>query len=403
MSKPSPLASIFLIILVDILGLTIILPLLPFYAESLGATPFVVGLLISTYAACQLMAGPILGQLSDRIGRKPVLLLSQCGTFAGFILLAVSHSLIPVFLSRVIDGLTAGNISVAQAYIADVTEESKRTQSFALIGIAFGVGFSFGPWISGFLAGYSHTYPILLAAGLSATSVVATLFLLPGKTPASIDAQHEHTKEISYRHTFSLLREPAVSRLYRQFAAFAFTFSIFMSGFALFAERRFVWHGVPFQAKEVGYVLAFLGFSGVLIQGGLIRHLVKRMGEARLVPAGFAASVVGMIALGLSHGVAQLLAVVAIFAFGSSVVRPALTTIITQVVGRKRQGMALGMTQSVTSIAQIIGPAISGMLIQHNLLSIWAFAGAGCSALGLIWCFYNREVRTYAPDTPAGD
>ncbi len=184
MAKRSPLVSIFLIILVDILGLTIILPLLPFYAESLGATPFVVGLLISTYAACQLVAGPILGQISDRIGRKPVLLISQCGTFAGFILLALSHSIGLVFLSRIIDGLTAGNFSVAQAYIADVTVESKRTQSFALIGIAFGIGFLIGPAISGFLAGYSYTYPILLAAGLSATSILATTFMLPGKSRA---------------------------------------------------------------------------------------------------------------------------------------------------------------------------------------------------------------------------
>src|SRR5438874_1403904 len=195
MSKRSPLLSIFLIILVYILGLTIIIPLLPFYAESLGATPFVVGLLISSYAACQLIAGPILGQISDRIGRKPVLLLSQCGTFLGFVLLALSHSLIPVFISRIIDGLTAGNISVAQAYIADVTEESKRTQSFALIGIAFGVGFLFGPAISGFLAGYSAVYPIVLAACLSATSIVATTFLLPSKEKHTAET-HQHTEEI---------------------------------------------------------------------------------------------------------------------------------------------------------------------------------------------------------------
>src|SRR3954468_23760045 len=190
MAKRSPLVSIFLIILVDILGLTIILPLLPFYAESLGASPFVVGLLISSYAACQLIAGPILGQISDRIGRKPVLLLSQCGTFAGFVLLALSHSLIPVFISRIIDGLTAGNISVAQAYIADVTEESKRTQSFALIGIAFGMGFLLGPAVSGFLVGYAPVYPIVLAAALSFTSILATLILLPGKTKTAEHAMH---------------------------------------------------------------------------------------------------------------------------------------------------------------------------------------------------------------------
>jgi MFS transporter, DHA1 family, tetracycline resistance protein len=386
MLKRSPLASIFLIVLVDVLGLTIILPLLPFYAESLGATPFVVGLLISSYAGCQLIAGPILGQISDRIGRKPVLLLSQCGTFAGFVLLAMSHSLVPVFISRIIDGLTAGNISVAQAYIADVTEESKRTQSFALIGIAFGIGFLFGPAASGFLAQYSHVYPIVLAACLSATSILATLFLLPGTPPVSAEAQHEHTEDIGFGRTWGMFREPKVSRLFLQFTAFAFTFALFMSGFALFAERRFTWNGVPFQAVHVGYVLAFLGLMGVIIQGGLIRHLVKRMGEARLVPAGFLSMIVGLGLLGLISGIPALLAVMVIIAFGSSVVRPALATMITQAVGKRRQGAGLGMTQSLMSVAQIITPAIGGMLIQHQMLTTWALAGALCATLGLMWC-----------------
>jgi DHA1 family tetracycline resistance protein-like MFS transporter len=391
MAKRSPLVSIFLIILVDILGLTIILPLLPFYAESLGATPFVVGLLISTYAGCQLIAGPILGQISDRIGRKPVLLLSQCGTFAGFVLLALSKSLIPVFISRIIDGLTAGNITVAQAYIADVTEESKRTQSFALIGIAFGLGFLMGPAISGFLAGYSPVYPIVLAACLSATSIVATTVLLPGKAPTTPEIAHQHTEEISFRRTWSVFREPAAIRLFMQFTAFAFTFALFISGFALFAERRFTWNGAPFQAKEVGYALAFMGLAGIIIQGGLIRQLVKRMGEARLVPACFVSMIVGLLLLAFVNRVSELLIVMVIFAFGSSVLRPAITTLITTAVGRKRQGMGLGVTQSLMSIAQIISPAVGGMLIQHQMLSTWALGGAACAFVGLILCIYGAS------------
>ena len=150
--KRSPLLSIFLIVLVDILGLTIILPLLPFYAESLGATPRIVGLLVSVYAICQLIAGPPLGHLSDRVGRRPVLLVSQMGTCIGFLILAYAHTLWVVFLARIIDGLTAGNLTVAQAYIADVTEPENRTKSFGIIGIAFGLGFLVGPGISGFLA-----------------------------------------------------------------------------------------------------------------------------------------------------------------------------------------------------------------------------------------------------------
>src|SRR5246127_518210 len=179
MKKSSPLLPIFLIVLVDVMGLTIILPLLPFYAESFGATPTIVGLIISTYAFCQLIAGPPLGHLSDRVGRRPVLLVSQMGTFAGFLILAGAQALWMVFLARIIDGLTAGNLTVAQAYISDVTEPENRAKSFGIIGIAFGLGFLIGPAISGYLAQFSNTYPILLAAGLSFTSIMCTYFLLP--------------------------------------------------------------------------------------------------------------------------------------------------------------------------------------------------------------------------------
>src|SRR4029077_1543312 len=183
MKKSSPLLPIFLIVVVDVLGLTIILPLLPFYAESLGATPRVVGLLVSAYAICQLIAGPPLGHLSDRIGRRPVLLVSQVGTCIGFLILAYANTLWVVFLARIIDGLTAGNLTVAQAYIADVTDPEHRTRSFGIIGIAFGLGFLVGPGISGFLAQFGNVYPIFAAAGLSFTSILCTYFLLPGVKP----------------------------------------------------------------------------------------------------------------------------------------------------------------------------------------------------------------------------
>ena len=163
--RKSPLLPIFLIVSVDVLGLTIILPLLPFYAEKFGASPAVVGLLVSTYAFCQLIAGPILGRMSDHAGRRPLLLVSQIGTFIGFLILAYANALWIVFLSRIIDGLTAGNLSLAQAYISDVTEPKDRAKSFAIIGIAFGMGFLIGPGISGYLAQFSYQYPIFAAAG----------------------------------------------------------------------------------------------------------------------------------------------------------------------------------------------------------------------------------------------
>src|SRR5712691_12661254 len=197
--RRSPLLPIFLIVVVDVLGLTIMLPVLPFYAEHFGASPAVVGLLVSTYALCQLVAGPALGSLSDQLGRKPVLIVSQVGTFLGFLLLAAANSLWMVFASRVIDGLTAGNLSIAQAYIADVTAPKERARSFAVIGIAFGIGFLVGPGASGYLTKhFGFHVPILLAAALSFLSIMGTTFLLPavpphpeGLTPASAEQEIE--------------------------------------------------------------------------------------------------------------------------------------------------------------------------------------------------------------------
>src|SRR5438132_889859 len=226
--KKSPLLSIFLIVLVDVLGLTIILPLLPFYAESLGATPRIVGLLVSAYAICQLMAGPPLGHLSDRIGRRPVLLVSQMGTCIGFLILAYAHTLWLVFLARIIDGLTAGNLTVAQAYIADVTDAENRTKSFGMIGIAFGLGFLVGPGISGFLAQFGNTYPIFAAAGLSFTSILCTYFLLPSVQPHP-DAD-EHNSPSRWKSYVESFKDAQLGPMLLQFFAFTFAFSTFFSG-----------------------------------------------------------------------------------------------------------------------------------------------------------------------------
>src|SRR6266478_213251 len=177
--RKSPLLPIFLIVAVDVLGLTIMIPLLPFYAEKLGASPTEVGWLVGVYALFQLFSGPLLGRMSDHVGRKPLLNVSQIGTLIGFLVTAFAGTLWVVFLGRIIDGATAGNLSLAQAYISDVTKPEDRAKSFGVIGIAFGLGFLIGPAISGFLSQFDYRYPIYAAALMSFTSILATTFLLP--------------------------------------------------------------------------------------------------------------------------------------------------------------------------------------------------------------------------------
>jgi DHA1 family tetracycline resistance protein-like MFS transporter len=384
--RKSPLVPIFLIVSVDVLGLTIILPLLPFYAEHFGASPTVVGLLVSTYAFCQLIAGPMLGRLSDRTGRRPLLLVSQMGTFIGFLILAFANSLWLVFLSRIIDGLTAGNLSLAQAYISDVTQPEERAKSFGLIGIAFGMGFLIGPGISGYLSQFGYQYPILVAAGLSLTSILATYFLLPTTKPvASDDAVPRKFTLLDWGNYVRYFRQPGLAPLLWQFFAFTFTFSMFMSGFALFAERRFTWHGRPFGPREVGFVLAYLGFLGVILQGGLIGRLVKAFGEQKLLRAGFFLGMVGLAALGFTYTIPMLLVFSAISSSGTGVVRPVATSLITQKASRSEQGVVLGLTQSLNSVSAIIAPAISGLLIDHSLLTAWALAAAAICGIALFF------------------
>ena len=351
----------------------------------MGASPAVVGLLVSTYAFCQLIAGPMLGRMSDRTGRRPLLLVSQVGTFIGFLILAYANALWLVFLARVIDGLTAGNLSLAQAYISDVTKPEDRAKSFALIGIAFGMGFLLGPAISGFLSQYSYQYPIFAAAGLSATSILATYFLLPATLPAAADsATPRKFTVLDWGSYLRYFREPALASLLWQFLAFTLTFSLFMTGFPLFAERRFVWQGHPFGPKEVGYVYAYLGFLGVILQGGLIGRLVKVFGEINLVRAGFFFAMLGLAALGFTGSIPLMLVVAAAASLGTGMNRPALTSLITQKAARSEQGVVLGLTQSLNSISSICAPAVAGFLIDHSLLAPWALLAAAISGLALL-------------------
>ena len=232
------------------------IPLLPFYAEKLGASPFEVGWLIGVYAMFQLISGPLLGRMSDHMGRKPLLIVSQMGTFVGFIVTAFAPNLWILFLARAIDGATAGNLSLAQAYIADVTKPEDRAKSFGIIGISFGLGFLIGPAISGFLAGYDYRYPIFAAAFLSATSILATSLLLPSVKPANASKQPSgpggtRIALVQWGAYGEYFRKPRLAPRLFEFFAFAFSFAMFVSGLPLFVERRLTFHGIPFGPRQL--------------------------------------------------------------------------------------------------------------------------------------------------------
>lgn len=374
------LVPIFLIVLVDVLGLMLIVPLLPLYAEHMGATPFIASLLFTSYAVSQLIAGPILGQISDRVGRKSVLIVSQIGTFLGFGLLAAANSLPLVFLSRVIDGLTAGNLSVAHAYIADVTQPKDRARAFGYLGVAFGIGFLIGPALAGFLAAYGPRWPIFAAMAASGVSIFATAALLPSKGAApAVDAK-EH-RLLDARAFALVFRNRSLGLNCLQFVCFSLAFTGFFACFPLYAERRFTWNGAYFGVQQIGFVLAFMGLSAIPTQVFVLGPALRRFGERRLVSTGFLGVCAGFALLAVPR-VTTLGVSILLLGVMSALLRPSLIGLITHHVSAREQGMIMGLVQSVMSLCQIVAPMVGGALIQHGWLAPWALIAAALMLAG---------------------
>lgn len=377
------------IVFVDVMGFAVVIPLLPFYAEHFGASAAAVGGLFSIYAFCSLLAAPLLGRWSDRFGRRRVLLISQCGTLLGFVILALAPSLTWLFVGRALDGFTAANIVTARAYISDVTPREHRTRAFGLVSAAFGVGFMIGPGAAGILAHHGFQWPLWLAAALSLLSIVGTAVLLPRGAPVSVEAVPEDGKRASgavpglvaerpsvLHSAKAFLSDPALSARLWCFFGFLLGFSIFTGGFALFCERRLSWNGHPFGTSEVGWVLAYVGFLGLIVQLGILHRLVRWLGESRLVAAAAAVGVLAYLSMGAIHNVAILFASITFVAGSSSVLRPAVLGLISMLAPAGRLGEVFGVSQVMQSGAQIAGPLIAGGLIQAGWLNGWALACA---------------------------
>ena len=384
----SPLLPIFLTVFVDVLGLTLILPLLPYYAKDYGATDFQVGLLTSVYAIAMFISGPILGRISDRIGRKPVLLASQFGMLAGWLVLAFAPSLEVLFVGRIISGLTAGNLSAAQAYIADVTEANEeRTQAFGFFGIAFGLGFVLGPAITGLLTKAfadhadklaKYRAPTLTAAGLSLLSIALTALLLRPRKP--VLRQPASTNRSSAFVQFFV--RPRMRTLLGQFFLFSVGFSGLTGGLALYLD-----HSFHFGIEQASMIFGLSGLIGALVQGAL-RRLAKRFGEERLALFGLATMAAAYFFLGAAHHVATLIVLIIVGSVGAAVVRPCLTTLITKAVPEQEQGSVLGVSQSLSSLAQAMGPAAATWLIGRDEIVLF---GVFCGTFSLLAWFVGAR------------
>jgi DHA1 family tetracycline resistance protein-like MFS transporter len=350
-----PLLIIFLTIFVNLIGFGIIIPLLPFYAETFGASPLVIGLLFAAYSLCQLIAAPALGDVSDRYGRRPVLIFSLVGTVVSFAMLALAHSIVMLFLARIVDGLSGGNISTARAYVADVTEPKDRARAYGLIGAAFGLGFIMGPALSGMLAGVSYTAPIWAAAILTAVAAVMAWVWLP----ETVRRAHAGAgNPLSYLP--DLLQRPAMRRVLTVDFIYWFAFSIFQTTFALFAAQRFA-----FTASRTGYFMAGFGVLGAVIQGGLIRPIIKRTGDKRMFIAGAAFSMLGLVAAAAVHSVPMFALSLVPLAIGMGFGHPTVSSLVSRAGRGDEQGRVQGAASAVESLGRTFGPVWGNASLQR--------------------------------------
>jgi len=391
------LSILFLTVFVDLVGFGIVLPLLPLYADRFGASGTQVGILVLSYSAAQLLLAPVWGRLSDRFGRRPILIIGLLGSAASYLVFAYAASLFVLLLSRIMAGIGGANIPVAQAYIADITPRESRAANMGLIGAAFGLGFIFGPAIGGVLAPVASELPGLAAAGLCAGNALLAIVFLPESLSRSERAKigENRTKAVqpgiglvigggvprSRRAELQvILRNPQFVRVLVLSFIFTTAFSVMHPIFPLFASGRF-----GLNERDVGWLFAFIGVIAAVMQGGVVRLLVARIGEVSLIRASAVPFVVGFVIIGASSSVPMLLGGLALLAVGFGGTLPTLVSLLSRSAPEELQGGALGVGQSVGALGRIVGPFVSGVMWDTFGSSSPYFVAAAIGAVAGLW------------------
>lgn len=371
--RRSPLTIVYLTVFLDLLGFGIILPLLPFYAEEFGATGFWVGALLTAYSAAQLVGAPVLGRISDRVGRRPVLLASLAGSALSLALTGVANSLALLLLGRVLAGLFGGSIATAQAYIADVTRPEERARFMGLLGAAIGMGFVFGPAIGAALGGLGFGAAAFAAAGLAAANLlVATFALRESRPPETRAIAAARRSPGALRHVF---HHPAIGRILASTFLATFAFVGMEATFALLGQRRF-----DLDARGLGLIFTYVGIVIAIVQGGAIGRLSARFGERALAVCGAALMGASLLALPFAPTFTLALVLLGALAVGQGLVVPTLSSLLSRQAASEEQGGVLGAGQSLSAAARAIGPLTAGWLFDRGA----AFPYVASAALVLL-------------------
>ena len=392
---------LFLIVFVDLVGFGLIIPLLPFYAERFGASPQVVTVLLAIFSLMSMISAPLWGRISDRIGRRPVLMASMLAAALAYLLMGFAGALWMLFAARAFAGLCAGNIAAAQAYIADVTPPENRARGMGMIGAAFGLGFIIGPALGGIVAGNDLATadlrtPGLIAAGLSFAAFLGVVLLLPESLPAAVRARPSRSRLMILR---SVLHRPVLARLFAVFFVVILAFAGMESTFAMWAMRQYGW-----GPAQIGYVFTYVGLLSAAMQGGLIGPLSRRFGEEWLLLSGLALIALGLLMLPFAGTLPPLLLAVSALAIGMGAMQPSLNSLISRRAGAEEQGEVMGLAQSVGSLARVLGPISAGALFEgfgRHSPYFWGAALVAC-ALILSWRFARTPVTAATAAVPPG-
>lgn len=359
-----PLLLIILTVFLDVVGIGLIIPVAPFYATSFGADALQVGLLFTVYSAMQFLATPALGALSDRFGRRPILLISLAGEMVGFLLMGLANSLAVLYVGRIISGATAGNIGAAQAYVADITSPRERTRTFGLLGATFSFGFMFGPAMGGILSRWDIRLPAFVAAALVLVNLLGALAWLPESLPEA--RRHEsRARPLSGQINpvvllLWLLRRPAMPGLLAANFLLNFAFSALHTNLAVLTKDRFAW-----GPGDVGNVFFAMGLMGILVQTVVVRRLSERISDISLLLIGLGVLAVAFLGIGFSTVALLLWLFLPLVSAGNALGRPPLSGLVSKLVGPAEQGLANGGSQATMALASIVGPVWGGWVYER--------------------------------------
>ena len=392
MKKPS-LLVIFLTVFIDLIGFGIVLPLLPRYADQFGAPGWGIGLIISSYSIMQFFFAPWWGKLSDRIGRRPVILVSTAGSSLSYVLFAIASGwegpsgLWMLLISRVFAGIGGANLSVASAYIADMTTTENRSKGMGLIGMAFGFGFILGPAIGAFSAKlFGLAGPGWVAAAICGTNfVLASVILIESRKPASEPAP-DRPKFQQWIHT---VQQPKLGLLIGVFFLATFCFACFESTLPLLLDRTF-----QYDETQLGYLFAYCGFIAAMVQGGLVGRLVKRFGEPALISMSLVGVALSLALLPFMGSLVAMLVALGLFSIFSGINRAPTMGMISLNAPENEQGSTLGVAQSAGTLARIFGPIFATTLYTVEVfLPYLICAGVALVAAFIAWASLARRTR----------